>query len=147
MYCRKVAFLASAAVVVVCVVLIPVIAAVTPDVSRRETVEVKITTPASTEKPIPVVAVPASKFTVTLASNPTTGYKWRLGNQPDKNVVTFLESRFNAPEEAMPGRGGTESWSFAAVRQGKTTIVLEYVRPWEKDTEPEKTQTFDVTVL
>jgi inhibitor of cysteine peptidase len=44
------------------------------------------------------------------------------------------------------GAGGTELWTFKAVGAGKTTIALNYARPWEKDIPPAKSETFTVDV-
>ncbi|MCL5958678.1 MAG: protease inhibitor I42 family protein [Chloroflexi bacterium] len=37
-------------------------------------------------------------------------------------------------------------WTFKAVGKGNTTIVMKYVRPWEKGGSPAQTRTFDITV-
>ena len=41
----------------------------------------------------------------------------------------------------MVGAPGEELWTFTAVAEGETEIVLEYVRPWETDEAPEETVT------
>ena len=46
----------------------------------------------------------------------------------------------------MVGAGGTEIWTFRAVREGKTTLTFGYVRPWEKGIAPVKTVAWPVTV-
>jgi inhibitor of cysteine peptidase len=46
----------------------------------------------------------------------------------------------------MVGAGGTEIWTFRAVRKGKTTLTLGYVRPWEKGIAPVKTVSWPITV-
>ncbi len=45
------------------------------------------------------------KFTLTLDSNPSTGYAWQLATPVDETKVKFLRSVFNAPETDRAGRG------------------------------------------
>jgi predicted secreted protein len=46
----------------------------------------------------------------------------------------------------MVGAGGKEIWTFKALGSGKTTIDMEYVRPWEKRVEPVDRANFLVNV-
>ncbi len=70
-------------------------------------------------------------FTISLDSNPTTGYSWQFAEPVDDSVLESLGSEYEpdpgAEDEA--GRGGTEHFSFEAVGEGSTTIELEYVPP------------------
>lgn len=109
-------------------------------------VAVSITTKQSNTAAIPIAATAGDEFVVTLNSNATTGYEWWMSGKPSSKIVTFVKSVYNAPGEAVPGRGGTESWTFKAVGQGNTTITLTYVRPWEKGVAPVRVQRFDVSV-
>ena len=95
---------------------------------------------------IPIAVRTKSQFTITLPSNPTTGYKWRLANRLDAGILKCLGSKYNAPTGNLVGQGGTETWNFQAVGKGKATITLEYARPWEKDVKPAKTQKFAVVI-
>ena len=115
-------------------------------VNPQESVEIKIVSRLCGDKPIPIAALAGDRFVVTLASNATTGYKWRLGNTLDGKILKLVDSVYNAPEDPVPGKGGTESWTFQALAKGKAAIVLEYARPWEKDVKPAKTQAFKVGV-
>ncbi len=109
-------------------------------------VQVTVKTRQSDTSAIPVAARLGDQIVITLDSNRTTGYQWALAAQPGPTVVQLRASIYNEPEQAMPGRGGTESFTFAAVTKGTGTLTLNYVRPWEKDTPPAKTQKFVVTV-
>jgi inhibitor of cysteine peptidase len=86
------------------------------------------------------------EFTVTLKSNPSTGYGWQLATPVDETKVKFLRSVFNAPKTDRVGAPGVELWIFEAVGKGETTISLKYVRPWEKDTAPAETATCNVVI-
>ncbi len=86
------------------------------------------------------------EFSITLASNSTTGYHWELAAPLDETFIKLLGSEYNAPETRLVGVGGQETWTFRAVGQGQTVIKLKYVRPWEKDVAPVKTASYMVIV-
>jgi inhibitor of cysteine peptidase len=85
-------------------------------------------------------------FTITLDSNPTTGYKWQLAKQMDTGLVGFIDSQYIAPNTNLVGAPGKEEWHFKAVREGKAIITFHYVRPWEKDELPSQTESFIVII-
>jgi len=86
-------------------------------------------------------------LTVTLESNPTTGFEWALVIITDETVLEEEGHAFMAPEaKAPPGTGGEEVWTFTALKEGKSTISMEYRRPWEEDVEPDKVFVLTVVV-
>ena len=85
-------------------------------------------------------------FSISLKSNPTTGYGWQLSKPMDQTVVQCVTNIYEAPDSKLMGAGGHEVWTFKAVGQGKVVISMQYVRPWEKDKPPVKTQVFNVVV-
>jgi predicted secreted protein len=94
----------------------------------------------------PVELTVGQPLNLTLAANPTTGYQWQLAAPVDQNVLKFTSSRHSGPQSAMPGAGGQQILGFTAAGQGKTTISLKYVRPWETNTPPAKTVVAEVVV-
>lgn len=87
------------------------------------------------------------QFSITLDSNPTTGYHWELVDLPNEDVVKLVGNAYRGPEATkLLGAGGKEIWTFKAVGRGEATIRMKYVRPWEKGAPPEKTAEFAVTV-
>ena len=73
-------------------------------------------------------------LTVTLCSNPTTGFLWSESAQiSDQTVLQQTGHGFlTAPEsQAMMGAPGKEVWTFQALKKGESTISMEYSRPWE----------------
>lgn len=86
------------------------------------------------------------EFSVTLPSNPTTGYHWELAAALDEGIVKLVNSTYQAPATDLLGAGGEEIWTFKAVGRGETVIELKYVRPWEKDVAPADRASFRVTV-
>ena len=70
-------------------------------------------------------------FTISLASNPTTGYAWTMDYD---NVLLRVEDASFQPtaiNAIRPGAGGTSVFVFTPLRTGKTTISFVYKRPWE----------------
>ena len=79
------------------------------------------------------VAVDRS-FTVTLCSNPTTGFQWESAKISDQTVLEQVDHKFVSPEYKTPpplGTAGKEVWTFKALKEGKSTISIEYSQPWE----------------
>ncbi len=94
----------------------------------------------------PRVVKVGQEFTIRLQSNATTGYKWQFAKPPDENFLKLLRSDYKHPASKLVGAGGEEIWTFKALTEGKTTIELNYVRPWEKDTKPAQSTNFVVVI-
>jgi inhibitor of cysteine peptidase len=105
-----------------------------------------VTAPAAESKPTELEAIAGKKFTITLKSNPTTGYSWALAPLPEGAAVKFVEQKYERPNTGMMGAGGQEIWTFEAVKPGKAEITLKYARSWEKDKPAAETRVFTVTV-
>jgi len=88
-------------------------------------------------------------FTVTLGSNPTTGFQWAEEAQiSDPGVLKQVSHEFIGPESEPPpppGTPGQEVWTFEALEKGTTTVSMEYGRPWEGGEKGE--WTFNLTVV
>jgi predicted secreted protein len=89
---------------------------------------------------------PGKRFKITVESNRSTGYQWRLARPLDQKVVKLIGSGYRSPEVKLPGAGGKEIWTFEAVAPGRTEIAMQYVRPWEKGVPPARTAKFAVVV-
>jgi inhibitor of cysteine peptidase len=83
---------------------------------------------------------------ITVASNPTTGFRWMLATQPDPKVVKLLSQNYKPSEPKRMGSGGTETWAFQAVGPGRVKINLVYLRPWEKNKPPARSRLVEVEV-
>ena len=96
------------------------------------------------------VAVDGS-LTVTLGSNPTTGFRWSESAEiSDQTVLEQTAHEFIAPqgegdEPPAPGTSGKEEWTFKALKKGTTEVSMEYSRPWEGGEKAE--WTFVLTVV
>ncbi|MGB7545408.1 MAG: protease inhibitor I42 family protein [Methanothrix sp.] len=70
-------------------------------------------------------------FTISLPSNPTTGYDWTADY--DNVLLRAEDARFesSAMDSIRLGVGGTSVFVFTPLRTGKTTIRFVYKRSWE----------------
>lgn len=81
------------------------------------------------------------KFMIMIKSNITTGFSWSPVNVDKNKHVKFLGlGEEDCPDEKMglKGESSYECFVFKAVIPGETSIVLNFSRPWEKNTEPLK---------
>ncbi len=87
-------------------------------------------------------------LTVTLGSNPTTGFRWdEEALIDDPAVVEQTGHEYVAPAASdIVGGAGTEIFVFKALEAGTATVYLEYSRDWEDDEEAEWTYSLTVTV-
>lgn len=86
-------------------------------------------------------------FTVSLCSNPSTGYSWSDEIAFDADVVRLVDRTFEEGADASPpivGAPGREQLTFEAIGTGTTTIGMTYDRPWSE--EP-PAWTFEVEVV
>ncbi len=72
------------------------------------------------------------ELTITLGSNPTTGYQWLEDAEiGDESIIQQTSHIFTGPGiEEPPGTPDEETWTFKALERGTTTILLEYSRSW-----------------
>ena len=82
---------------------------------------------------------------VTLFSNGTTGFSWDENAQiADMDIIQQLKHDVIRTETNVLGAADAEQWTFQAKNAGKTTVHLEYSRPWEGG--EKGVWTFDLTV-
>jgi len=84
-------------------------------------------------------------FTVTLDSNPSTGFSWSISGITAEDVIDDVSNEFTGADTGVMGAGGQEVWTFKAVDKGTSTIEMQYSRSWEQGVEP--AATFNVTVV
>lgn len=84
-------------------------------------------------------------LTLTLPSNPTTGYRWLVQN-PATNVLQSLGPEvYSASEDAgIVGNAGISTWRYQARATGEGHLVLVYQQPWAPEVPP--VQTFDCAI-
>lgn len=106
--------------------------------------------PAGEKDQKTVLAVKAgSSAEIKLAGNPTTGYLWLLTNPGNPAIAVVKNIDLPKSDNDKNGMVGVPSdtvFQVQGVLAGKTTLVFEYKRPWEKDVPAIQTMTVDVTV-
>ncbi len=96
------------------------------------------------DEPINVSA--GSKFTISLVSNHSQGFKWHLANKPDSNYVSLIGTDFTKPFETLPNAAGKELWFFKAKKKGTAVIQLMYIPTWSSGTKSYETYSFTVNI-
>lgn len=84
-------------------------------------------------------------FDITVSSNPSTGFEWKLGKPLDEKLVKLVGSKYIPKKTKLIGAGGTEVWTFKALKSGKTEIMLIYLRSWEK-LPPAKSEAYKIII-
>ena len=78
-------------------------------------------------------------FSISLESNPTTGYTWTVDfDQRFLIGGTELKSTINPMRPALIGAGGRQIFSFKPIKEGQTIISAVYKRPWEETAAEER---------
>lgn len=88
-------------------------------------------------------------ISITLESNPSTGYSWYAAISNTAVLAQMGEPEYIAPADSstpIVGAAGKQTFLFQATEIGSTTITLEYKRIWETDVAPEKTITITIEV-
>jgi predicted secreted protein len=83
---------------------------------------------------------------ITLEANQTTGFKWELAEPLDKGMLELVNVEYVLGMARFLGAGGKEVWTLKALAPGEASILLKYVRPWEKNIPPAKEKKFKVTI-
>ena len=75
--------------------------------------------------------------TLTLESNPTTGFSWTGTDKVDKDILTLERNDYKqkASPAGMVGVGGRDTIVYRALKKGKAKIDLTYMQPWEPESE------------
>lgn len=84
-------------------------------------------------------------LTLTLPSNPSTGYRWLLQNPAASTLRSLGPEVYNHPEDAgIVGSAGQSTWRFQAQQAGESHLILVYQQPWAPEVRP--VQTFDCAI-
>ena len=84
-------------------------------------------------------------FEITITSNATTGYMWKLVSDPSPEAKV-ADVKYVASKPGKIGSGGIEVWKFKALKKGRKDLVFYYVRPWEKNQPPARIKAFTINV-
>jgi predicted secreted protein len=85
--------------------------------------------------------------TVSIPSNPTTGYSWQLCSKNTRNTIVGIKELPYTPDKTgLVGSGATQSWEITGNKRGQARIKFEYRRPWEKGAAPAQIKRYLFTV-
>lgn len=117
------------------------LAACSHDASRHEPVLVE------KQSQCPVHLTVDQALTLTLPSNPTTGYRWLLQN-PANAVLGVLSPEVYSSHDSdgVVGSAGQSTWRFKARTAGEGHLVLVYQQPWAPEEPPARTFDCAITV-
>jgi len=76
---------------------------------------------------------------VRLQANPSTGYGWQMAEPGHELILRQAGVVEFEPESDLLGAPGTQILRFESVREGDSTLMLEYRRPWEAELAPDGT--------
>lgn len=102
--------------------------------------------PSVRKRPSTIESKVGDTFTIPLEANHTTGYSWRLAQPPDPAILKQVGEKYEEDNSGSIGAGGQEIWTFQAMSKGTTTLVFEYVRPFEKGAAPAQTSKFRIAI-
>jgi len=91
----------------------------------------------------PITVPVGVKFTISVRSNPSTGYSWEAGF--DQSLLKLVK-RYTPSESGMMGASGVENFEFEGMKPGNTDIYLNYKRSFEPNNPSLKSETFNVTI-
>jgi len=82
-------------------------------------------------------------LTISLISNPTTGYSW----QPefDAEFLKLVDKEFVIGSSDLVGAPGIEKFEFLTLKQGETMVTMIYKRPWEEKSIEERITLVKIT--
>ncbi|MBC9250179.1 peptidase inhibitor I42 [Pseudomonas alcaligenes] len=79
-------------------------------------------------------------LTITLPSNPTTGFRWVVADAAPGVLRSLGPEVYVTPEDAgLVGGAGQSSWRYQAYQVGQGRLLMQYQRPWEVGVAPAKT--------
>jgi inhibitor of cysteine peptidase len=104
-----------------------------------------------------VEVVEGDGFAVRLDSNPSTGYEWEViiddgtgdgdgAGGAGTTAVIVTDRVFAGDAGDLEGAPGTEIIRFEARSAGRSTVTLNYRRPWETDVDPIESLVFRIDV-
>ncbi len=95
-----------------------------------------------------IISYTPNLLTVSLDSNPTTGYTWKASVEGDAVKLSHenFSSAENSNEEPIAGEGGVQSFEFTPTNAGISTLTFTYQREWEGAEKDATTLSINVTV-
>jgi len=108
-------------------------------------------TPAPTPQPseytnpgAPITVPVGISFTISVSSNPSTGYSWVASY--DHSLLKLIK-QYAPSNSGLMGASGVENFEFQGMRPGQTQVYLNYQRGWEPNSPTTETKTYNVTIV
>ena len=72
-------------------------------------------------------------FTITLSSNPATGFAWpEIAQVSDSSILKQVDHEYLSPEQTgVLGASGKDVWTFKVIKEGTAIISMINSRPGE----------------
>ncbi|WP_447722251.1 protease inhibitor I42 family protein [Aquipseudomonas campi] len=76
-------------------------------------------------------------LTISLPSNPTTGYRWAVVDAAP-SVLRSLGPEVYSPKQSgeVVGSGGESTWRYRVLQAGSGRLLMHYQQPWQTDVAP-----------
>lgn len=89
--------------------------------------------------PLRVLVLEGENVTISLRSNPTTGYQWSMLPLQPNSTVSIDKGTFVRPQSNLAGAPGWTVYNAKVNDQGLTTLTFQYARSFEKGVPPIRT--------
>ncbi|BCN29328.1 protease inhibitor I42 family protein [Anaeromicropila herbilytica] len=86
------------------------------------------------------------EFNIILSENGSTGYSWAYKIDHQGLELTNEDTINTNSDSNIVGAPYDKVWTFKAKKAGEYTITFSYSRPWEKETPPINTVTYNIVV-
>lgn len=80
----------------------------------------------------PITVVVGEEFTISLESNPSTGFDWWIDFDPIQ--LDLITKTFVPSSEILRGAPGLKNFTFAANEPGETHVFMLELQPWVNGT-------------
>jgi inhibitor of cysteine peptidase len=113
--------------------VVPAAAVVSPSVTNPRISSSYTVIPVDeTQNGTTIVVNAGDEVVVRLSANHTTGFFWGVKQISDTGILELVGSTFipDTPIPGATGQGGTDVWTFRAIRHGAAILSMEYSQPW-----------------
>lgn len=101
--------------------------------------------PLDQQSDCPLQLSTGQNLTLTLPSNPTTGYRWAIQDSAGGVLRSLGPEVYSNPQDTgLVGSAGHSTWRFQAFTAGEGRLRLTYQQPWAPEVPP--VQTFDCPI-
>src|SRR5215831_11720221 len=87
---------------------------------------------------------PGDEISVTLAENPTTGFRWTIASLTGE--LTLLSSDFDHSADDRPGAGGRRTIRLRAGQTGTGELRVQSKRSWETNPDDARQLRFSLVI-